>query len=318
MYLDGPISTARAWGDKLGRNAAESLGCSHDAASREPAAMASRPRRPFVALPVVVISTASLLLFAVAFGPFGRPVAAASPDSDAVKLDQQLAEAIESNRHQQVVQLATKLIDLDDGRADYWYRRGRANFCLGNLDESLADFDQVISIRPDWNRRLWERGITCYYVGKYRQGADQFARYQKYDSNDVENAVWRFLCQARAEGVERARRDLLPVARDPRVPMTEIYRMFRGKLMPQEVVQRASADPQSAADLQRRLFYAHLYVGLYLDVTGQTRLAREHLELAVKRYPSPHYMHDVARIHLAHLNKRAEQAAGTGSETPEG
>lgn len=50
--------------------------------------------------------------------------------------------------------------------------------------------------------------------------------------NDVENAAWHFLCVARAESPEQARAALLPVGSDRRVPMRQIYEMFRGTLSP--------------------------------------------------------------------------------------
>ena len=78
-------------------------------------------------------------------------------------------------------------------------------------------------------------GVLVAYgigAGKYDAGAKQFAAYQTVDSNDVENAVWRFLCMARAHGVDEARKSLLKVKHDARVPMMEIYALFAGQAKP--------------------------------------------------------------------------------------
>ena len=60
---------------------------------------------------------------------------------------------------------------------------------------------------------------------------------------DVENAAWHFLCVARQEGAEKARAALLPVGADPRVPMREVYEMFRGRLEPSAVIAAAGSAP---------------------------------------------------------------------------
>jgi lipoprotein NlpI len=57
---------------------------------------------------------------------------------------------------------------------------------------------------------------------------------------DVENAAWHFLCMARGESMEKAKRALLPVGPDSRVPMREIYEMFRGRYTPE--VMRAAGN----------------------------------------------------------------------------
>ena len=60
--------------------------------------------------------------------------------------------------------------------------------------------------------------------------------------DDVENAAWHFLCVARAESPAKARAALLPVGPDARVPMREVYQMFRGTLTPEQVLSAAGTD----------------------------------------------------------------------------
>ena len=47
-------------------------------------------------------------------------------------------------------------------------------------------------------------------------------------------------------------------------------------------------------------FYAHLYLGLYYEVTGDAAKAKEHLELAT-RHKIGHYMWNVADVHAKRL-----------------
>ena len=113
----------------------------------------------------------------------------------------------------------------------------------------------------------------------------------------MENVVWRFICQARLAGFEKAQRDILMLdAPDPRVPMMKIYEMFAGKVSPTNVMESAAEGMPDEDVLRVRQFYAHLYIALYHDARGDIAAMRKHIIEAEKR-PIPHYMWDVAHVH---------------------
>jgi lipoprotein NlpI len=56
--------------------------------------------------------------------------------------------------------------------------------------------------------------------------------------------------------------------------------------------------------MNQRLFYAHLYVGLYYEAIGDRKRAREHILKAADDDKADHYMGDVARVHAALLRKQ--------------
>ena len=116
--------------------------------------------------------------------------------------------------------------------------------------------------------------------------------------NDVENAVWHFLCVARTNGIEKARVALIPIKGDARVPMMEVHALFANKLKPEDVLKAAHAGNPPQLQLNRQLFYAHLYLGLYYEVLGDDERARENITQAAGRYRTDDYMGDVARVHL--------------------
>jgi lipoprotein NlpI len=120
-----------------------------------------------------------------------------------------------------------------------------------------------------------------------------FASHRAVNPDDVENAAWHFLCVARAESPDAARRQILPVGPDPRVPMREVYEMFRGQMSQAQVMRAASRDVGA-------LFYARLYIGLYLEATGSIDAGRAQIEIAAESQFARvgGYMHDVARVHL--------------------
>ncbi|MBI1917517.1 MAG: tetratricopeptide repeat protein [Planctomycetes bacterium] len=207
-------------------------------------------------------------------------------------------------RHKEAVADFTRAIELDPKAAEAFNLRGSEQFKLGHLAESLADFDRFLKLRPDAVPGHWKRGITLYYLGKYDEGRKQFEGYEKVDTNDVENAVWHFLCVARKDGVKKARVSLLKIGKDQRVPMMEVYALFAGKAKREDVLKAAEADRPTAAQKNARLFYAHLYLGLYHEVHGNAERARKHLSEATDNHRVGHYMWDVARVHRDLLRKR--------------
>jgi lipoprotein NlpI len=200
-----------------------------------------------------------------------------------------------------------RALALDPKFAEAYNQRGSARFKQGDVTGSLADFDKFLELRPREAPGHWMRGISCYYAGRFDEGRKQFEGYQTLDTNDVENAVWHFLCTARLVGVEKARASLLPVGHDRRVPLMTVYALFAGKATPADVMAAAQAGDRRLRDQQ--LFYAHLYLGLYSEATGDARQALEHLTKAAGDYPFPHYMGDVARVHRDLLRKQAEKKA---------
>ena len=78
--------------------------------------------------------------------------------------------------------------------------------------------------------------------------------------------------------------------------MMEILALFRGESDPSGVLDAA----QNANDNGRAsppMFYAHLYLGLYYEATGELQLSAKHIAEAVG-FDLPHdYMWQVARIH---------------------
>ena len=85
--------------------------------------------------------------------------------------------------------------------------------------------------------------------------------------------------------------------------------MFAGEKTPDDVLAAFEAGKPTEEELNHRRFYAQLYVGLYYDLTGRPADARKHLTTAVK-HPISHFMHDIARLHLDILEKRAKREPG--------
>ncbi len=206
--------------------------------------------------------------------------------------------------HQENREPAKAVADYDqvlkrDPRAtEAWQQRGGEHFKLGRIKESIADFDQFIALAPQQAPYHWQRGIAYYYAGQFENGRKQFELHQTVNPNDVENAVWHFLCVARAAGLEKARTALIPIKNDERKPMMEVHALFAGKAKPEDVLKAAAAGGSPKSQLEQQLFYAHLYLGLYFEVIGDEAQARDHILKAARQYQTKDYMGDVARVHL--------------------
>jgi lipoprotein NlpI len=186
-------------------------------------------------------------------------------------------------------------------------QRGGEYFKLGKLKESLDDFDAYLKENPKAFDDHWRRGITLYYLGIYGKGAKQFKAGEKVFGEDVENAFWHYLCNARGEGVEKARKELLKVGLDARIPMMKVYDLIQGKCKAEEVIEWAEKADETRQSRNERLFYAHLYVGLNYEAERNPKKCREHLEKAVEKHKIGHYMWDVANVHLQLLKKKDEK-----------
>lgn len=198
----------------------------------------------------------------------------------------------------------SEALKLDPSSPNLHQVRGEDYFRLGRFKESVADFDRYLELIPAQRPHHWQRGISCYYAGMFDEGRRQFEVHQTVNSRDVENAVWHFLCVARGSGVDKARAALIPIEGDPRVPMSQVHALFAGKLKPDDVMAAARAGSVTGPERENRLFYAHLYLGLYFEAIGDAAAAREHIFKAAGDFRADHYMGDVARVHASVLRAR--------------
>lgn len=198
----------------------------------------------------------------------------------------------------------TTVLELNPKLAFAYDRRGDARLKLGDFDEAVADFDKKLELDPAFAPEHWRRGIALYYAGRFKDGAKQFETHKTANPEDVENAAWHYLCNAKVVGKEKARAALIAVTKDRRVPMAEIQKLFAGQLTPADVLaaaDRVKADTEAGKEAR---FYAHLYVALWYEAEGDAAKAVEHLTPAVERYKIGHYMWDVANVHLAARKKK--------------
>ncbi len=174
---------------------------------------------------------------------------------------------------------------------------GAAEFMRGDMKAALEAWDRQVKVHKASFAPHWQRGIALYYAGRYREGREQFEAYQAVDGNDVENSVWKLMCEAREEGrgLAKGRKAMLPIGLDRRVPMMEVLDLFAGKSTIEKVKAQTLKAPQNQGDKPK--FYEALYLGLFEDLQGHGEAAMGHFTRAMELEPASVYMREVGRVH---------------------
>lgn len=171
----------------------------------------------------------------------------------------------------------------------------------GDSKRAVELFDKYIEGRPESKPYLWQRGIALYFLGRYKDGAEQFEVHRKVNPNDVENAAWHFLCVAQRDSPEAARKLLLPAPDDSRPPMKEVLTMLSSgdtKI----VTTRMNSFAEGSAAGKSAKFYGNFYLGLYADALDDQKTATKFLDAASKGAPK-NYMGDLANVYAKHLKQ---------------
>jgi lipoprotein NlpI len=193
-------------------------------------------------------------------------------------------------------------IAADPNAVEAYSRRGDCELFLGRFSEAVADFEKMIALDPSQDAPHWRLGIAYYFAGQFDKSARQFEKYHSYDGGDRENGIWRFLAQAKSEGMEKARSEMLVYTHFDREPFPSLYEMFAGKKTPDDVL--AEMKRKGLEDDENALFFGRYYAGLEEDLLGHHARALELLSEAVAgpaksgREAGLPYMWQVARVHF--------------------
>jgi hypothetical protein len=166
-----------------------------------------------------------------------------------------------------------------------------AAFQLGSIVAAIDDFDRAEHLNPALTPYLWQRGIAYYYAERFAEGAKQFEADLTVNGRDVEETVWRYLCQAQEQGVYAARQSLFPVRHDPRPVMGWVYKLFAGACEAERVI----AHTRDSGPRVR--LYSHLYVGLYYEAEREPERACHYITQAAQMQVVEDYMGWVAMVH---------------------
>ena len=209
-----------------------------------------------------------------------------------------------------VVEKQTKNIAENPNSIRSYSSRGDAYLFLGQYKESVADYEKMVKLNPKLSASHWRRGIAYFYAGQYKQAAAQFEAYKSYDNVDRENGIWRFFSQAKAYGIEKARKNLLKYKTTDREPFGDVYKLFSKQIKPERILANIAAAKVGKSEREKRYFYAHLYIGLNHALEGNTKPALEQLRKSTANSWGPdagfgpNYMWHVGRLHHDMLGRK--------------
>lgn len=219
-------------------------------------------------------------------------------EKEAVQSLHRAAMFLEQRDFDKAAQQATEGAKLADDSSYVLQRAAEILYLSGHSEQSLPLFDRVVKLVPEEAPQNWQRGIALCSCGKFAEGAKQFETHHRVNPDDVENSAWYFLCIAKTEGIEAARKAVIPSRGDGREPMMSVLQMLQQKLEPEQVLKAAEANTTAGPERQRAQFYAALYVGLYYDSLGDPKRAADYLQQSLG-YGDSGYMVDAARVYLA-------------------
>ena len=184
----------------------------------------------------------------------------------------------------------------------------RIFYACGEMKEAAKVYDAMLEAVPSIKPQLWQRGLALYYCERFEDAVDQFDSHQTYNSQDVENAVWHLLCKARLSSIEEARKSMIQIKRDTRIPMKQVFDMFAGTGSPEEVLNAAGySEEKSKRD--GSIYHGLLYVGLFHEMNGDREASNDAMEKALKRKP---YMTGLmGHVAEGHLRARKAYPAAT-------
>ena len=243
---------------------------------------------------LIAFSTILMLAFSAACG--------LAAESDVIT--EQMRTRMRAEFSQQIAD-TDAVLEKDPQLVQAYSARGDARLFLGDFRGAVADFEKMIALDPKQDAPHWRLGIAYYFAGDFAKSARQFEKYHAYDGRDRENGIWKFLAQAKADGIAKARTQMLAYTRFDREPFPSLYEMFARKKSPDDVL--AEVEKKGLTTQAEVVFFANYYAGLEEDLLGNRARA---LELLAKAVASPAgrdtrggagYMWQVARLHWERL-----------------
>lgn len=199
--------------------------------------------------------------------------------------------------------IASEILRRDNVDVNTQMEVARILYACGEMKEAAKVYDQILESVPNLKPQLWQRGLALYYSERFKDAVDQFDSHQTYNSQDVENAVWHLLCKAKLSSIEEARKSMIQIKRDTRVPMKQVFDMFSGTGSPEEVLKAAGYNEEKTKR-DSSIYHGLLYVGLFHEMNGDAKASSEAMVKALKHKP---YMTGLMG-HVAEGHLRARKA----------
>ena len=131
---------------------------------------------------------------------------------------------------------------------------GESSLLAGEFEKAVWAFDSALYLTPGQrDPRLWQRGLACFYGGRYEDGRRQFEADMDANGSDVEEVIWQFLCRCKMNGYHSAKADgFLPLKTcdglaPPPPPMQQVLQLYQGDGTIESVFKAATSPDGSPA-----------------------------------------------------------------------
>lgn len=192
---------------------------------------------------------------------------------------------------------------------------GESALLGGQFEKAVWALNAALYLTPGRkDPQLWQRGLACFYCGRYEEGAKQFEADMSENGSDIEEVVWHFLCRCKWKGFRASQAEgFLPLSTPspgspppfPTPPMTQVLQLYQGKAAVEDVLKAArnpDGSPAKSYNDTNALAYANFYIGLYYEMQGDLVRAVKYLKSAAD-LENPDYMGKLMTMHFKLMSK---------------
>ena len=238
----------------------------------------------------------------------------------------QLFDLIGNNSR--AIQDYTAALSLNPNFPDIYQLRGCNHFKMGNIMAAVQDWQVFIQLKPEKETEHWQICVGHALLGNYEEARKRFEWHWTVNPEDMEVAFWHFLCVARTEGLAKARENLMAVSGEKRVPMVQIYSLYKGESNESDVWLAVENGAPAPIERAQREFFAHYYIGLLRQAEGRFEDARASVSIALDIAHSHDGFigdspggqlrgGDIATVHFKQINRKLDEQLAYGQYADE-
>lgn len=208
-------------------------------------------------------------------------------------------------RHDLSVADHSTAIRLNPGYAKAYANRGRAYSHKSDFTRAIEDYEEVIRLSPNDPRSRakahFGRGVNLFYLGRFGDAVTDFKRAAKIDPRVAYWPIWLYLAEAREDGVEEARENLVKRARKTNLEAwpSPVLQYFMGVYSVGEMY--GGVGGRTPAMVRQQKCEADFYFGQAMVLANRRSVAGKLLKQAAEKCPLLSVERVAARVERARL-----------------
>lgn len=94
-------------------------------------------------------------------------------------------KALDENRIQEAIQIATQVIEQEPQNAYAYYLRGLAKYAFSDFSASISDYSQAILLQTNYKEAFYNRGVSYFWLNQNENAENDFLKALQIDSTDA-------------------------------------------------------------------------------------------------------------------------------------